>query len=64
MIWMITMTGAVSTITMNELISALTDPEKLYDPQKMAAFRQKFMSACDGHSTERIEQYAFGRSLR
>ena len=49
---------------MNELISALTDPEKLYDPQKMAAFRQKFMSACDGHSTERIEQYAFGRSLR
>lgn len=28
-----------------------------WDREKMAAFREKFMSACDGHSTRRIMRY-------
>ncbi len=30
-----------------------------FDPSLVKAFREKFMSACDGHSTERIMKFAF-----
>lgn len=50
--------------TMDELTRALAQPGYGYDAEKMKAFREKFMSSCDGHSTERIEKFAFGKSLR
>ena len=37
-----------------ELAGAVLRAEEEYDPERMARFREKFMSACDGHSTERI----------
>lgn len=49
---------------MDELIAVLRQPGYGYDPDIMKAFRKKFMSSCDGHSTERIEELVFGRSLR
>ena len=50
--------------TMDELVDVLKQPDCGYDPEEMRVFREKFMSSCDGHSTERIEELAFGRSLR
>ncbi|MCI7094196.1 MAG: CDP-glycerol glycerophosphotransferase family protein, partial [Lachnospiraceae bacterium] len=50
--------------TMDELTDAIRQSGTAFDREKLAAFRKKFMSACDGHSTERIEQLVFGRSLR
>ena len=38
--------------------------ERVRREEKMDAFRRKFMGACDGHATERIEELMFGRSLR
>ena len=49
---------------MEELLHALTLPDFGYDPERMKEFREKFMSGCDGHSTERIEKLVFGKSLR
>lgn len=40
--------------TTDELIECIRHPEKHFDKAKVHAFRQKFMSACDGHSTDRI----------
>ena len=50
--------------TMDELIRVLKQPDCGYDEEKMTAFREKFMSSCDGHATERIEKLVFGRSLK
>lgn len=41
-----------------ELAKAIMNAEKNFDREKIAAFREKFMSACDGNSTERIIEYA------
>lgn len=43
--------------TNGELIDALKAHE--FEQEKMLPFRQKFMSACDGHSTQRIIDYLF-----
>lgn len=40
--------------TTEELIEILSHPDEHFDPERVRAFRQKFMSACDGHATERI----------
>lgn len=40
--------------TTEEVIDYLAHVEERFDRQQVAAFRQKFMSACDGHATERI----------
>ena len=50
--------------TMDELIEALAHVEEQFNQEQMAAFREKFMGACDGHATERIEKLMFGQSLR
>ena len=50
--------------TMDELIDTLTDIDQRFDKERLDAFRRKFMGACDGHATERIEELVFGRSLR
>lgn len=49
---------------MDELIRVLQAPNFGFKPEEMKAFREKFMSSCDGHSTERIEELVFGRSMR
>lgn len=40
--------------TTDELIEVLTHPDEHIDLERVRAFRQKYMSACDGHATERI----------
>ena len=44
--------------TTSELAVAILNAEKDYDKQKMAEFRKKFMSACDGSSTKRVFEEA------
>ena len=44
--------------TTEELIDYIQSIERDgFDPSEVAAFRQRFMSSCDGHSTERILEY-------
>jgi CDP-glycerol glycerophosphotransferase (TagB/SpsB family) len=50
--------------TMDELAHVMSLPDFGYDAEEMKAFREKFMSSCDGHATERIEKLVFGESLR
>ena len=40
--------------TTDELVSYLADLDGRFEPALVGAFRDKFMSACDGHATERI----------
>lgn len=40
----------------DELIDCIKNAEKDFDKKAVEAFKNKFMSACDGHSTERIFQ--------
>lgn len=42
-----------------ELINYLTRIPEVFDVQRVRSFRDKFMSACDGHSTERIYEEVF-----
>lgn len=35
-----------------------------FDPSRVRAFRDKFMSSCDGHATDRIMDHVFGGSWR
>ena len=39
-----------------EVIRCLQELEKGFDRQRVRAFRERFMSACDGHATERLIQ--------
>ena len=50
--------------TMDELIDALAHAGDRFNQEEMDTFREKFMGACDGHATERIEELMFGQSLR
>ena len=43
--------------TTAELADYLANLDARFDTDEVEAFRQKFMSACDGHATERICQY-------
>ncbi|MBQ5969559.1 MAG: CDP-glycerol glycerophosphotransferase family protein [Clostridia bacterium] len=40
--------------TTAELIDVLTHPDTHFDVARVRAFKEKFMSACDGHATARI----------
>ena len=39
-----------------EVIRCLQELEKGFDRQRVRAFRERFMSSCDGHATERLIQ--------
>lgn len=54
--------GPVCT-NMEALCACLAQAGDAYDREKLRAFRQKFMSSCDGRSTSRIEQMVFGADL-
>lgn len=43
--------------TTRELIERIVDFDKEFDPSVVRDFRKKFMSSCDGHSTERVIDY-------
>lgn len=45
------------------MIEYLHHLEDLFDANRVRVFRDKFMSSCDGHSTERICQAVFGDDL-
>lgn len=45
------------------MIAYIRDIDRLFDPSVVHAFREKFMSACDGHATERIMERFFGDRL-
>ena len=49
---------------MDEVIDYITHLQERFDPKLLADFRDRFMSSCNGHATERIEELVFGRSLR
>lgn len=49
--------------TTDEIIDYIRHLDERFDPAVVEAFREKFMSACDGHATERIEKEVFGRAL-
>lgn len=45
------------------MIAYIRDVEQCFDREKVRAFREKFMSACDGHATDRIMERFFGVEL-
>lgn len=47
--------------TPEELLEKLQTVSEWFDIEKTQRFKQEFMSACDGHSTERIYQHIFGQ---
>lgn len=42
-----------------EIVETILDMEKHFDIEKVRRFKEKFMSACDGHSTQRIMEQIF-----
>lgn len=46
--------------TNEEMIEWIRNLDRNFDRQQVTAFKEKFMSACDGHATERILRLAFG----
>lgn len=40
--------------TTEEVIAYIEETEKHFDPEEIRQFRNKFMSACDGHATDRL----------
>ena len=46
--------------TQEELTKKLQTIDTWFDVDRIRRYRQEFMSACDGHSTERIYQHLFG----
>ena len=49
--------------TNEEMIDYISNVEERFDKQKVTTFRDKFMSSCDGHATERIMKLVFADSL-
>ena len=43
------------------MIDYILHLEERFDRARVHEFRRKFMSACDGHATERIMEDAFGK---
>ncbi len=46
--------------TNEEIIDYISDIDNKFDKQEVIDFRNKFMSSCDGHATERIIKKVFG----
>ena len=49
--------------TNEEMVEYIRHIDERFDPAQVIAFRDKFMSACDGHATERIMDEVFGRDV-
>lgn len=46
--------------TSDEVMNYIKNIDKEFDKQKVIDFRDKFMSSCDGHATDRIMKLVFG----
>ena len=46
-----------------EMIDYIKNIDKNFDKQKVVDFKDKFMSACDGHATEKIMKLVFKDEL-
>lgn len=46
--------------TTDEVIAAVKAFDERFDPTEVEAFRERFMSACDGRATDRIIEFALG----
>ena len=49
--------------TTEQLVDYIRYVDERFDPEVVSAFREKFMSACDGHATERILDFLNSRGL-
>ena len=49
--------------TNEEIIDFIRHIEARFDRDRVRQFRKRFMSACDGHATQRILELVFGRSF-
>ena len=47
--------------TNEEMVEWIRDLDHNFDREQVRAFKEKFMSACDGHATRRILEKTFGR---
>ena len=46
------------------MIDYIRNIDTRFDAKKVSDFREKFMSACDGHATDRIMELVFGDAMR
>lgn len=49
--------------TNEEMIDYIEHIDERFDKEQVVAFKEKFMSACDGHATERILETAMGKDV-
>lgn len=49
--------------TNKEMIEYIKNIDETFDREKVIRFRERFMSACDGHATERIMDLVFGKEV-
>ena len=49
--------------TTDELIDFIENIDSVFDREKVIQFKNKFMSSCDGHATERIVRYIEGEDF-
>lgn len=49
--------------TNEEMVDYIKHIDERFDKDRVIAFKEKFMSACDGHATERIEKTVFKEDL-
>lgn len=49
--------------TTEEVVAALKQTEANFDPGEVDAFRERFMSACDGRATDRLIEEVFGEDV-
>ena len=47
--------------TNEEMTEYILHVDERFDPKQVEAFRERFMSACDGHATQRIMDLVFGQ---
>lgn len=47
-----------------EMIDYIKNVDERFDKERIKEFRKKFMSACDGHATERLMDMVFGDDLK
>lgn len=47
-----------------EMIDYIKNVDERFDKERIKAFREKFMSACDGHATVRLMDMVFGDDLQ
>ena len=50
--------------TNEEMIDYIRHVEERFDREKVLSFREKYMSACDGHATDRIWHMVFGEAKK